>query len=160
MKIIFVIVTGTLLLSLYLLEGYSVSLEQANDNKSNGKKYNNQTYNSSKAKKLYYNECSKCHRKNGKGVKRVYPPLKDADYIKNNTTENLLRGILYGRSGTIEVNGWEYNGVMTTEVDKSLKDEEIAMILTYLYKELNGIEKIVSSRDVEKARELGPLNKN
>jgi hypothetical protein len=65
--------------------------------------------------------------------------------------------MLFGRSGKIVVNGEVYYGVMTTEVDKSLKDEEIALILEYVFRELNGIDKSVTSDDVVKARKLGKL---
>jgi cytochrome c len=48
-----------------------------------------------KAENLYINQCANCHRKDGSGVKRVYPPLKNADYVKNGNTIELLRGMLY-----------------------------------------------------------------
>ena len=110
-----------------------------------------------RAEKLYIKHCSHCHRKDGRGIKRVYPPLKNADYIEKASTEELLRGMIFGRSGRITVNGITYNGVMTTEVDKSLNDKEIAMILTYVYKELNDINITVSAGDVKKARKAGKL---
>lgn len=113
--------------------------------------------NMGKAKKLYIKECSKCHRKTGKGIKRVYPPLKNADYIKKSNTQELLRGMLFGRSGKIKVNGQTYNGVMTTEIDKSMRDKDIALILTYIYREFNDIGKTVSAEDVAKARKAGKL---
>ena len=110
-----------------------------------------------KAKKLYIEQCSKCHRKNGKGIKRVYPPLKDADYIVENPTEELLRGMIFGRSGKITVNGKTYNGVMTTEIDESISDSDIALILTYVYKELNDMKKVVTAKEVADARKKGKL---
>lgn len=110
-----------------------------------------------RGKELYIDHCSKCHRKSGKGIRRIYPPVKNADYIKNGDAEELLRGMLFGRSGKIVVNGVTYNGVMTTEVDESLTDKDIALILTYVYQELNGMVKIVSEEDVEKARKAGKL---
>lgn len=114
-------------------------------------------YDIKKAEKLYIDQCSKCHRKNGTGIKNVYPPLKDADYIKNVDTQELLRGMIYGRSGKIKVNGVTYNGVMTTEVDKSLSDSDIALILTYVLQNFNGIDKIVTSEEVVKAKKSGKL---
>ncbi len=110
-----------------------------------------------RGKKLYIEQCSKCHRKNGKGVKLVYPPLRNADYIKKNDKYELLRGMLFGREGKIIVNGYVYKGVMTTEIDKSLSDEDIALILYYVYKKLNGLDIKVSAQDVRKARKMGKL---
>lgn len=114
-------------------------------------------YNKQRGEELFVQQCSKCHRKNGKGIKRVYPPVKDADYIRNASSEELLRGMLFGRSGKIVVNGETYSGVMTTEIDKNLSDDDIANILNYVYNELNGIKKIVTSSDVQKARKAGKL---
>lgn len=110
------------------------------------------------AEKLYINKCANCHRKDGSGVKRVYPPLKNADYIKNGNTIELLRGMLFGRSGRIVVNGYTYNGVMTTEIDNNLSDNDIALILNYVYFRLNDItDRIVTEKDVKEARKLGKL---
>jgi mono/diheme cytochrome c family protein len=117
----------------------------------------NSNYDKSRGEQLYLEQCSKCHRNNGKGIKRVYPPLKNADYIRNATADNLLRGMIYGRSGKIVVNGETYNGVMTTEIDKSLTDIDIALILTYVYQELNNMEIIVGPSEVQKARKAGKL---
>jgi len=115
------------------------------------------SYNKDHAKKLYIEQCSKCHRKDGRGIKGVYPPLKNSDYVQNGDKIELLRGMLFGRSGKIVVNGEVYYGVMTTEVDKNLKDEDVAMILEYVYRELNNMQVSVSADDVAKARKLGKL---
>lgn len=115
------------------------------------------SYDKEKAKKLYIEQCSKCHRKDGRGIKSVYPPLKNSDYVQNGDKIELLRGMLFGRSGKIVVNGEIYYGVMTTEVDKNLKDDEIAMILEYVFRELNNMDIKVTAEDVVKARKLGKL---
>ena len=111
----------------------------------------------SRGKKLYIEQCSKCHRKNGKGIKMVYPPLKNADYIKNGDKIELLRGMLFGREGKITVNGSTYKGVMTTEIDKSLNDKDIALILNYVYKVLNKLDIKTTAKDVKEARKAGKL---
>lgn len=111
-----------------------------------------------RAENLYLNQCANCHRKDGTGVKRVYPPLKNADYIRNGNTVELLRGMLFGRSGRIVVNGYTYNGVMTTEIDNNLSDSDIALILNYVYVKLNDIiDRPVTEKDVKEARKLGKL---
>lgn len=110
-----------------------------------------------KADALYKKHCAKCHRNNGEGIKKVYPPIKNADYIKNSNTEELLRGMLFGRSGKVTVNGVTYNGVMTTEIDGNLKDEDIALILSYIYQNFNSMGKTVSADEVKKARKAGKL---
>jgi nitrite reductase (NO-forming) len=110
-----------------------------------------------RAQKLYMEQCSKCHRKDGKGIRRVYPPLRNADYIEKASTEELLRGMIFGRSGKITVNGITYNGVMTTEIDNNLSDKDIALILTYVYQEMNNTNKTVTVEEVVAARKAGKL---
>lgn len=119
--------------------------------------FNSENYNKNRGKDLYIQHCSKCHRKDGRGISNVYPPLKNADYIQNNSTIELLRGMLFGRSGDIIVNGVRYNGVMITEIESNVPDEDIALILTYIYNEFNSIPKIVSTKEVQEARKLGKL---
>lgn len=110
-----------------------------------------------RGKKLYIQQCSKCHRKNGKGVKLVYPPLLNSDYVKKGDVVELLRGMLYGREGKIVVNGYIYKGVMTTEIDKSLSDNDILLILNYVFKKLNGMEIQATLKDLKTARKKGKL---
>lgn len=117
----------------------------------------NFSYDTKKADDLYKKYCSKCHKNNGEGIKKVYPPLKNADYIKNAGKEELLRGMLFGRSGSVTVNGVKYNGVMTTEVDKSLNDDDIALILQHVYVKYNNMNITVNAKDVQKARKSGKL---
>lgn len=116
-----------------------------------------QTYDKSRAQNLYINQCSKCHRKDGRGIKGVYPPLKNSDYVRNGDKIELLRGMLFGRSGKIIVNGEAYYGVMTTEVDQNLSNSEIALILEYVYKEMNNMNTSVSANDVVRAKKFGKL---
>lgn len=110
-----------------------------------------------KADDLYKKHCSKCHRNNGEGIKKVYPPIKNADYIRNVSTEELLRGMLFGRSGKVVVNGVTYNGVMTTEIDGTVSDDDIALLLSYVYQKFNSMNITVKADAVKKARKSGKL---
>ena len=110
-----------------------------------------------KADDLYKKHCSKCHRNNGEGIKKVYPPIKNADYIRNASTEELLRGMLFGRSGKVVVNGVTYNGVMTTEIDGTVSDDDIALLLSYVYQKFNSMNITVKADAVKKARKAGKL---
>lgn len=114
-------------------------------------------YDKEKARKLFIEQCSKCHRKDGRGIKGVYPPVKNSDYIQKGDKIELLRGMIFGRSGKIVVNGEIYYGVMITEVDKNLSDSDVALILEYVLKELNGMDVKVTDKDVAKARKEGKL---
>lgn len=114
-------------------------------------------YDRERARKLFIEQCSKCHRKDGRGIKGVYPPVKNSDYIQKGDKIELLRGMIFGRSGKIVVNGEVYYGVMITEIDKNLSDSDVALILEYVLKELNGVNVEVTEKDVAKARKEGKL---
>lgn len=82
-----------------------------------------------KGKELYTTFCSACHQLNGEGLAAQFPPLKGADYL----LEDLARaacGIRNGQSGSIVVNGVEYNSVMPAL--PNLTDLEVAQIITYI----------------------------
>lgn len=135
---------GAIIFSLILIPALSQSASGGNSNNDN-------------AEKLYRKQCSKCHRNNGAGIKKVYPPLKGSDYIKNNSSENIIRGMLFGRSGSIKVNGVTYNGVMTTEIEGNVSDGDIAMLLNYVYEKFNSMDKNITASDIKKARKAGKL---
>ncbi|MBL6666408.1 MAG: cytochrome c [Flavobacteriaceae bacterium] len=77
---------------------------------------------------IYQDFCIQCHLDTGEGVSGVFPPLAKSDYLINNI-ELSIRGIKYGLSGTITVNGEEYNGVMQ---EQGLDDIEIADVMNYI----------------------------
>ena len=81
-------------------------------------------------KRLYTLHCSNCHMKSGTGLARLYPPLKDSDYLKENI-KNVVCSIKYGQEGEIVVNGVTYNQPMPE--NPRLTNLEIAEISTYIY---------------------------
>jgi cytochrome c551 len=97
-------------------------------------------------KTLYENYCANCHQKDGKGLGKLIPPLRDADYFK----ESIHRSIWimrHGQEGEILVNGEKYEQKMPA--NPQLKPLEIAQISTYLYN-IWGMEKgVISAPDVE-----------
>lgn len=79
-------------------------------------------------KEIYQDFCLQCHLDTGKGVSGVFPPLAQSDYLLNNLDLS-IKGIKYGMSGPITVNGEEYNGVMQNQ---GLDDVEIADLMNYV----------------------------
>ena len=77
---------------------------------------------------IYNDFCIQCHLDTGEGVSGVFPPLAKSDFLVNNI-EISIRGLKYGMSGPIVVNGEEYDGVMG---DQGLGDDEIADVLNYI----------------------------
>ena len=79
-------------------------------------------------KEIYNDFCVQCHLDNGKGVSGVFPPLAKSDYLLSNV-EMSIRGLKYGLSGPIVVNGEEYNGVMQNQ---GLDNLEIADVMNFI----------------------------
>lgn len=77
---------------------------------------------------LYNNFCASCHLAGGEGIKGVFPPLKDSDWLKNNQKES-IHAIKFGLKGPIKVNGIEYDNLMPA---LGLSDQEIADIMNYI----------------------------
>lgn len=77
---------------------------------------------------IYQDFCIQCHLDTGEGVSGVFPPLAMSDYLVKNI-EKSIKGIKFGMSGPIFVNGEEYNGVMQ---DQGLDDVEIADVMNYI----------------------------
>mgnify|MGYP001355133371 FL=1 len=79
-------------------------------------------------KEIYNDFCVQCHLENGEGVSGVFPPLAKSDYLLNNI-EMSIRGLKYGLSGPIVVNGEEYDGVMQNQ---GLDNLEIADVMNFI----------------------------
>ena len=98
-------------------------------------------------KEIYKDFCIQCHLDTGEGVSGVFPPLAKSDFLVNNI-EISIRGLKYGMTGPIVVNGEEYDGVMG---DQGLGDDEIADVLNYIlnswgnqYNEIITLEQVAS----------------
>ncbi len=78
--------------------------------------------------KVYAGTCIACHQATGLGMPNLFPPLAGSDYLKdkNKTITSVIKGL----TGPVTVNGTTFNGVMPPS---TLKDEEIAAALTYVY---------------------------
>lgn len=60
---------------------------------------------------LYDRHCSTCHGNNGEGLRALYPPLANVDYLEKHRAE-LSCIIKNGMSGPIEVNGKPFDMAM------------------------------------------------
>ena len=97
--------------------------------------------------KLYQKYCSNCHQSNGSGLGRVYPPLNRSDFMEKNF-EEVICLIRYGKSGSLMVNGVEFNQPMSGI--PTLSDLEIAEIATYIYNTWEHERGIVEVKEAEK----------
>ena len=96
-------------------------------------------------KRLYLKHCSNCHQETGEGLGRLYPPLKDSDYLKNkDNLASVICSVKYGQSGEVIVNGITFNQPMPA--NPWLTDLEIAEIITYVYSTWGGMEELITHR--------------
>jgi mono/diheme cytochrome c family protein/glucose/arabinose dehydrogenase/lysophospholipase L1-like esterase len=88
-----------------------------------------------KGKEIYAREgfCSTCHQPDGKGLTASgFPPLSGTNWVQGND-ERLIKIVLNGLHGPIEVLGKKYPGqVPMTPFGGMLKDDEVAAVLTYV----------------------------
>ena len=101
-------------------------------------------------KRLYSIHCANCHQLDGKGLARLYPPLKDSDYLLPNKKE-VICGIRHGQKGEIVVNGISYNQEMPGI--PGITDLEIAEIATYVYTEFADSVQIITLNEVRRIME-------
>ena len=101
-----------------------------------------------KGKQLYMNYCAGCHQQDGTGLGKVYPPLKDADYLQNNF-EELPCIIMNGLEQPIVVNGQKYQYEMYAI--KGLDYYDVAAISNYLAFTFQvGDGKVMTEEDVKR----------
>ena len=81
-------------------------------------------------KAVYEKNCQVCHQGNGQGVPGAFPPLVGSEWVTG-SPQTLLRIVLYGLQGPVQVAGTTYNGAMPAWKDV-LQDGEIAAVATYI----------------------------
>jgi mono/diheme cytochrome c family protein len=99
-----------------------------------------------KGKAIYGKICGACHQPDGAGKDGVAPPLAGSGWVLAPGGQRLARIILNGLTGPIRVQGREWNLPMPPWRE-NLKDEEIAIVLTYIRSRLgdNKAEPIAAS---------------
>nr|WP_199041452.1 copper-containing nitrite reductase [Dyella sp. ASV24] len=99
---------------------------------------------------LFEGTCSVCHQSNGEGMSGVFPPLAKSDYLAKLSKDRLISIPLHGLTGTVTVNGKDYNSVMPPM--SQLTDDEVANILTYVLNSWSNAGGQVSKEEVGKVR--------
>ena len=88
-----------------------------------------------KGKAIYAKEgyCATCHQPGGEGLSASgFPPLSNTNWV-NGSEDKLIKLVLKGLQGPIEVLGKTYPGqVPMTPFEGLLNDEEVASVLTYV----------------------------
>jgi len=98
---------------------------------------------------VYMQFCLSCHMENGEGVPGLYPPLSQTKYVLGDK-EWLIKNVLLGQQGPIEVKGEHYNNIMT-KLD-FLRDKQIAEVLTYVRSNFGNNASPVTEEEVRAVR--------
>jgi mono/diheme cytochrome c family protein len=105
-------------------------------------------------KRLFTANCVACHQATGQGVAGQFPTLVDSEWVVGGDwvgDNHLVKILLHGLQGAIQVKGNTYNGAMPPW--KQLKDDQIAMILTYIRNEWGNSAPPITAEQVAKVRE-------
>ena len=100
---------------------------------------------------IYAQVCSACHQTNGEGLAGMYPPLAGSEWMEKNS-ETLIKILLHGLMGEIEVKGAKYNNIMSPW-GPVLSDEEVANVLTYVRSSWGNTGVPVTAEEVKAVRE-------
>ncbi len=83
---------------------------------------------------VYFREghCATCHQANGAGLDPAFPSIQNSPWVTDDH-ERLIKLVMYGLMGPIEINGKKYDGqVPMTPFGGMLKDDEVAAVLTFV----------------------------
>lgn len=103
-------------------------------------------------RKIYLTSCSACHQGEGTGVPGAFPPLAGSDWVTGDQGR-LLRVILHGLTGPIEVNGEEYAGTMPP-FGGALSNADVAAVATYVRASWGNEAPAVTTADVARLRRI------
>lgn len=101
-------------------------------------------------KKVYTQNCALCHQATGLGQPGQYPPLTGSEWVTG-PQNRLISILLHGANGPLTVAGQTFNGAMPPQKD-TLKDEDIAHVLTYIRQEWGNKASAVSTEAVAEMR--------
>ena len=98
---------------------------------------------------LYQINCAACHQATGEGIKGIFPPLAQSDYLLADKDRS-IRIALQGLGGPIVVNGVEYQGVMPAPAP--MDDQQVADVLTYVRRAWGNRGDAVTPAEVKQVR--------
>ena len=110
-----------------------------------------------KGEAIYNKEgyCGTCHQPNGNGLESSgFPPLSKSKWVTGNT-DRLIKVVLNGLYGPLEINGVKYLGnVPMTPYGGMLNDEEIAAVLNYVRNSFgNNVPELVTPTQIKEVRD-------
>ena len=108
-----------------------------------------------KGKSIYGRDgfCGTCHQPDGKGLPASgFPPITGNNWVIG-SQDRLIKLVLNGMQGPIEVDGKQYPGqVPMTPFGSLLNDEEIAAVITYVRNSFGNKASVVTPEKVKEVR--------
>jgi mono/diheme cytochrome c family protein/glucose/arabinose dehydrogenase len=109
-----------------------------------------------KGKEIYARDgyCATCHQPDGEGLSASsFPPLSNTTWVTGDE-ERLIKIVLKGLLGPIEVSDRKYPGqVPMTPFEGLLKDDEVAAVLTYVRNSFGNKASVIAPEKVKLVRE-------
>lgn len=98
--------------------------------------------------------CATCHQPDGLGLESAhFPPLTDMQWVGQND-DRLIKIVLHGLQGPIEVKGKKYPGLVPmTAFGALLNDVEVASVLTYVRNSFGNKAPMITPEQVKRVRE-------
>ncbi len=88
-----------------------------------------------RGKKVFLANCAVCHQPNGLGAaSQGYPPLCGSEIVNGGSRRPAMI-VLKGLQGPIKVKGQQYGSAVMQPWEKTLNDQKIADVLTYIRQE-------------------------
>ncbi|MEO5718420.1 MAG: cytochrome c [Chthoniobacterales bacterium] len=87
-----------------------------------------------KGAKIFSANCATCHQATGLGVAGQYPPLAGSEIVNGGSRRPVMI-VLKGLQGPLTVKGQQYGSAVMQPWEKTLTDEKIADVLTYVRQE-------------------------
>ena len=147
-------IPGTLETAIAHLNGLSVAQKKEEDIKSSLTGSDRELF--VLGKEIYAREglCSTCHQPDGGGLTASeFPPLRGTPWVTG-SPERLIKLVLKGLMGPMEVAGRSYSGqVPMTPHEGMLDDTEVAAVLTYVRNSFGNKATPISANLVKKVRE-------
>jgi mono/diheme cytochrome c family protein len=102
-------------------------------------------------KKVFSTTCVACHQANAQGLASQYPPLAGSSWVTGDE-RRLLRIVLHGLTGEIDVEGESFNGAMPGW-GATLKDAEIAAVVSYVRGNFGNHAAVITPETVKRVRQ-------
>lgn len=108
-----------------------------------------------KGQQVYMMVCFACHQPTGQGLPGMFPPLASSDWASAAKPDRLIRMVLHGITGPININGQPFTtpAPLMPPQGATLNNEQIAAVLTYVRNSFGNRAGMVTPDQVQVIRE-------